>query len=202
MDISPCLLQLYISPRMNAHSRFYMLQQCYIYLPLDSIRSFLTHNNEDSKVCAVLLISQDGPSYRAYLLPECSPQSGRRHCCYIGSDRAARSAVFSPANKHPLCIQRHCLHLRRKVASYIGVILHSFQSEAKWKLTPIFIAPVVWIPDNFQQTTTSDTLSGWGGGRHKCSTGCKNTSHISIWSFLNFETCIWNSISITDLIDR
>jgi hypothetical protein len=38
-----------------------------------NIRSFLTYNNEDSKVCAVLIISQDGPSYRVYLLPECSP---------------------------------------------------------------------------------------------------------------------------------
>jgi hypothetical protein len=38
-----------------------------------SIRSFLTYNNEDSKVCVVLITSQEGPSYREYLLPECSP---------------------------------------------------------------------------------------------------------------------------------
>jgi hypothetical protein len=34
------------------------------------------------------------------------------------------------------------------VASYNGVVLCHFQSEAKWKLTPVFIAPAVWISDN------------------------------------------------------
>ena len=106
-----------------------------------------------------------------FLLPGCSPQSGRKCCCCTGSESAARSAVFSLANKHPLCVQRHCLHLRRKVASHTGVILHSFQSEAKWKLTPIFIAPVVWIPDTFQQTITSITVPESGRGKKDMNLG-------------------------------
>jgi hypothetical protein len=38
--------------------------------------------------------------------------------------------------------------LSTNAASYPDVVLCRFQSEANWKLTPIFIAPAVWISDN------------------------------------------------------
>jgi len=46
---------------------FKRLSVCPTKKPNTSIRSSLTYNNGDSKVCAVLFISQDGPSYRVFL---------------------------------------------------------------------------------------------------------------------------------------